>query len=208
MKNISNILNVVLLVAVAGLYYLHFTNTNNDQVEQVSEAGLVENPSIVYVNSDSIVANYQYIKDKQTELEERSKKLDAEFKNRAQGLQTEINNYQRNANSMTIGQARAVEEDLMKKQQNLKMYEQGLAQELLGEEAKINKELFEKVSSLVKAYGEQKGVHLVVKFDNSSDVLYANKGMDITNEVITQLNEEYKNPETIDSVNADSTSAQ
>ena len=208
MKNISNILNVVLLVAVAGLYYLHFTSNSSDQAEQVSEAGLVENPSIVYVNSDSIVANYQYIKDKQTELEERSKKLDAEFKNRAQGLQTEINNYQRNANSMTIGQARAVEEDLMKKQQNLKMYEQGLAQELLGEEAKINKELFDKVSSLVKAYGEQKGVHLVVKFDNSSDVLYANKGMDITNEVITQLNEEYLNPETNDSVKADSTSAQ
>lgn len=208
MKNISIVLNVVLLVAVAVLYYLHFTDGKTEQSEQVTEAGLVENPSIVYVSSDSIVANYDYIKDKQAELEEKSKKLDAEYKNRAQGLQTEINNYQRNATNMTIGQARAVEEDLVKKQQNLKLYEQSLAQELMGEQAKINKELFEKVSSFVKEYGEQKGVQLVMKFDQGSDVLYANKGMDITNEVLAKLNEEYNNSDAENTVEADSVSAE
>ena len=149
MKNISTVLNVVLLVAVAGLYYLHITGNNDKQQNDVTEAGLVENPSIVYVNSDSIVANYQYIKDKQGELEAKSTKLDAEYKNRAQGLQNEINNYQRNANNMTIGQARAVEEDLVKKQQNLQLYEQSLTQEMMGEQSKINKELYDKVSSFV-----------------------------------------------------------
>jgi outer membrane protein len=96
---------------------------------------------------------------------------------------------------MTIGQARAVEEDLMKKQQNLKLYEQSLGQELAIEEGKINQELYNKVSTFLKQYGEANELHMVVKYNPGSDVLYANGGMDITDAVVAGLNAEYNNME-------------
>ena len=119
MKNISGVLNIVLLVAVSGLYYMQFSGSSSDKVEGTKKEGMiVENPAFVYINSDSLLVNYDYIKDQQEVLKEKSEKLNAEYKNRAQGLQIEFNNYQQNSSNMTIGQARAVEEDLLKKQQN------------------------------------------------------------------------------------------
>ena len=194
MKNLSVVLNVVLFIAVAVLYYLHFSSNDMQNAKsEVSGNSEIVDSNIVFVNSDSIVANYDYIKDKQTELEKKSIKLDTEYKNRAQGLQTEFNNYQQNSANLTIGQARAVEEDLMKKQQNLKLYEQSLMQELAGEEAKISQELYDQVSRVVASYGKNNNVQMVVKFNQGSDVLFANEGLDITNEVIQLLNEDYKN---------------
>lgn len=194
MKNISGILNVVLLVAVAGLYYLHFTNSGAKEQETVVKEGvMIENPTIVYINSDSLLTNYQYIKDQQETLREKSEKLNNEYKNRVQGLRTEFNNYQQNGNNMTIGQAKAIEEDLMKKEQNLKLYEQSLAQQLMNEENKINQELYDKVSTYLKKYSEDNELHMVVKYNPGSDVLYATASMDITDVVLEGLNAEYSN---------------
>jgi len=191
-KNLSVVLNIVLLVAVAILYVLHFSSSSTEKnTDQNAEINKIENSNIVYINSDSVVANYEYLKDKQVELEKKGKKLDAEYKNRVQGLQTEINNYQQNAANLTMGQARAVEEDLMKKQQNLKLYEQSLMQELSNDEALISQELYNKVSEVVAEYGKENGIHVVLKYNQGSDVLYANEGMDITAKVIEMLNTRY-----------------
>lgn len=195
MKNISVILNVVLLVAVAGLYYLQFSNVAPEEQTTSKDAMTVDNPSIVYINSDSLLVNYDFIKDQQQILREKSEKLNAEYANRAQGLQTEFSNYQKNGSNMTIGQARAVEEDLVKKQQNLKLYEQSLGQQLANEESKFNQELYNKVSSFLKQYGEDHKFHMVVKYNPGSDVLYANNGMDITKAVLEGLNAEYSSQE-------------
>ena len=69
-------------------------------------------------------------------MEAKTKKIEQEYRNRAQGLQNEITAYQRNVTNMTLGQVKAVEEDLGKKQQNLQMYQQSLSQQLMEEEAK------------------------------------------------------------------------
>ena len=193
MKNVSIVLNVILLVAVSILYYLHFSKGESEQSLSSGETVKIEDAMLVYVNSDSIVANFDFIKDKQKELEAKGKKLDAEYKNRAQGLQTELNNYQQNASSLTIGQARAVEEDLMKKQQNLRIYEQSLMQELANDEARIAQELYSYVSKAVADYGQENNIQVVVKYNQGSDILYANAGMDITNAIIDRLNSNYEN---------------
>ena len=67
---------------------------------------------------------YEYLKVHKVKLEEKTKKMDQDYRNRAMGLQNEIAAYQRNVSNMTLGQVKAVEEDLGKKQQNLQMYQQ------------------------------------------------------------------------------------
>ena len=151
--------------------------------------------SIVYINADSVLANYDYFKDAQSTLEERGMKLEAEYKNRAQGLQYEVNDQQRTVGNLTIAQAKALEENLVKKQQNLRLYQESLAQDLLKEETKVNQELYEKVTAYLKEYSADNNIDLVVKYNQGSDVLFANDGLDITQVVISGLNEAYANPE-------------
>ncbi len=190
MKNISLILNIVLLVAVAVLYYLHFSGSKPASVS--SESGIPSDIRIAYVNSDSLAIHYDYLKETRNVMEAKTKRMDQDFQKRAQGLQNEFAAYQRNVNNMTLGQVKATEEDLAKKQQNLQLYQQRLNQEVLQDEARINKELYDKVTGYLRKFGEEKGIQYILKFDNSSDVLHASNALDITADVIKGLNEEYK----------------
>jgi outer membrane protein len=191
MKNLSLILNAVLLVAVAVLYYLHFASPKQSSYSGGDVA--VGDLKIAYINADSVLKNYDYFKISREKLESKGKKLDQDLRNRAQSLQNDYASYQRNLGSMTIGQAKAVEEDLTKKQQNLRMYQESLSQELMGEEGKMTQELYSKVTDYLKKYGKENGIQLVLKYDPSSDLLYAGDSLDISKNVIKGLNESYKN---------------
>src|SRR6478752_6169849 len=129
MKNLSLILSTVLLVAVAVLFYLHFSSNGSKSTS--STGAPVGELSIAFINSDSVLKNYDFLKDNRVVLEAKTQKMDADYRNRAQSLQGEINSYQRNQSNLTIGQARALEEDLAKKQQNLQLYQQSLSQQLM-----------------------------------------------------------------------------
>ncbi|MGF1635964.1 MAG: OmpH family outer membrane protein [Cyclobacteriaceae bacterium] len=195
MKNLSLILNGILAVAVIVLYILHFSGKESGQAvaQDGGQASLfsAEGLTIAYVNSDSLLQNYDFFKEMAKKMEARQEKLNKEYQNRAIGLQGEIENFQRSANNMTMTQAKAVEEDLRRKQQNLMAYQEGLAQELMAEEGKINAELYEKVSSYLSDYGKNKGLQLVLTYQKGSGVLYANDSMNITNDVIKGLNDQY-----------------
>lgn len=191
MKNLSLILNAVLLVAVAVLFYLHFAGTKS----QSSSAGAVDlkDLKIAYIHSDSVLKYYDYFNDTKDKLEAKGKRLDLELQGRAQTLQGEFETYQRNAGSLTPNQARAVEEDLTKKRQNLQMYQESLSQEMALEQEKVTKDLYDRVTSFLTTYGNENGLQVVLKYNASSDVLYANQGLDLSKVVVSGLNELYKN---------------
>lgn len=191
------ILNVVLLIAVGVLYVLHFSKSdtiNDENIQSVAPAGIAGTPQIAYVNSDSLLSNYEFFKDKAQELEEKRAKFEAEFNNRARGLQNEVSNLQANAQNMTMAQAQAAQENLMKKEQNLMQYQQNLQQQLLRDETVVNNELYEKVSGYLRDYGKKNNFQLVLTYTKGSGVLYANDSLNITDQVITGLNEAYKKP--------------
>jgi outer membrane protein len=190
MKNLSLLLNAVLLVAVGVLYYLHFSG--GPRSTPSGTTAIPGDTKIAYINSDSVLKNYAYFKVTRERLESKGKKLDADLRNRAQGLQNEYEAYQRNVSNLTIGQAKSLEEDLQKKQQNLQLYQQSLTQEMSGEEQKITQDLYTRVTDFLKKYGNEKGLQVVLKFDTSSDLLFGGEHLDITKEVTAGLNEAYQ----------------
>lgn len=212
MKNLSLILNGILAVAVIYLYVLHFSGDQPAQAEETSAvastgAGM---PKIAYVNSDTLLEYYDFFQDKRAELESKAQNLQADYETRAKGLQSEITTFQRNAGSMTMNQARAVEEDLVKKQQNLAQYQQNLSSELMQEEAKVNEELYEKVAEYLEEYGEEENFKVVLTYTKNSGVLYADDSLDITRVVVDKLNERYNQANAVktnsESAPADTTS--
>ncbi len=207
MKNLSLILNVVLLVAVVILYVLHFSGPGKVESRSSGSDTSAADLKVAYINSDSVLKYYDYLKVNRDQLEAKTKKMDQDLRNRTVGLQNEITAYQRNVSGMTLGQARAAEEDLGKKQQNLQMYQQSLQQQLMQEEAKLNKELYDRITGFLKEYGQEKGLQVVLKFDPTSDVLYGGESLDITQDVIKGLNESYQSEKQGPGAKADSTTA-
>jgi|JI7StandDraft_1071085.scaffolds.fasta_scaffold42294_2 outer membrane protein len=207
MKNLSLALNAVLLIAVGVLYYLHFSPKSSS-----SSSSEITRPSdfqIAYINSDSVLKHYEFVKVNMGKLETKGKKLDQDLQNRAQALQNDITAYQQNYGNMTIGQAKAVEEDLGKKRQNLELYQRGLEQEIMNEQSVMTEELYKKITAYLKDYAEERQLQVVLKYNPGSDLLYGGANIDITNDVISGLNEIYKKDQSAPNAKskADSTAA-
>ena len=193
MKNLSIGLNVALLIAVAVLYYLHFASPSSKTNSAGNNGVLLQDAKIAFINADSVLKYYSFLEVNKKALEAKGSKLEQDFRDRAQSLQNDVNQYQRTVNNMTFGQAKAAEEDLAKKQQNLQMYQQRLQQELAIEEGKLNRELYERITKFLKGYASQNNLQVVLKYDPTSDVLFGGETLDITQAVIDGLNTEYKN---------------
>ncbi len=209
MKNLSIVLNVICLAAIAVLFGMNYSSGDEElpKEETTTEETAQGIPAMAYVNSDSLLANYDFFKDMQEKMKGMTEKLDKELQSRAAGIQRELSDYQKNASSLTMGQARALEENLMKKRQNLQLRQESATQQLLTEEAAINKELYEKVAVYVKEYSTENNIQMVVKFNPGSDVVYAANAMDITDEIVAGLNKAYQeelNPQNSE-VESDST---
>lgn len=194
MKNLLVVLNVILIVAVAYLFIDKFSGSEQSAestpTEQQDEK-IYQNVAIAYVHSDSLLAKYDFMKEIESELGELSQKYEKEYQNRAQGLQNEISDFQRTAQNLTVAQGKALEENLMKKQQNLRIYQEDLSIKLRQKEVELNNELYKSISDYLKEYGDENNLQLVLTYSRGSDVLYANEGLEITNEVIEGLNKAY-----------------
>ncbi len=211
-NNLSLILNIILFVAVAVLYYDEFVEDlfeEEDEDEQVEEtdAGRAAEAAIAYVNTDSLLANYKYFEKVSKELEKKRNKLQREYTRRAEALQKQFEDYQRTMGNMTIGQARAVEEDLTRKRENLLKYQESVTQDLMRREAEITQELYQKVADFLKEYGKQQGLQIVLSYSPGSGVLFADEALDITDAVIAGLNEDFEQAEN-PATKADSTAAE
>ncbi|MEM7550514.1 MAG: OmpH family outer membrane protein [Bacteroidota bacterium] len=196
MKNLSLIINVVLLVAVGFLYVKQFSGPGSPESQDGEEITASDSLKTIdydlaYINSDSLVKNYQYFADKQKELQGKQTKLESEYINRAEGLQSQISDFQQTAGTMTINQARAIEEDLVKKQQNLLKYQDNIRAQLIQEENKINQEIYGEIDEFLKVYGKENDLKMVMTYVYGGTILYADGALDVTQDVISKLNERY-----------------
>jgi outer membrane protein len=194
-KYFSIILNLILLAAVIVLFVLHFSGKKSEAGNpgvQVADSTLPEKVVIVYINEDSLLENYGYFKELASNLEEKRKSLESDYTSKAQGLQTEINNFQRNAGNMTMSQAQAVQEDLRRKQQNLMRYQETLTQDMMKEESEVNRKLYDRVSDYLKDYAKKNGYTVILNYKPGSVLLYGHETMDVTKEVVRGLNQAFE----------------
>ncbi len=198
MKNLSLILNAVLLVAVAVLYFLHFSDrkapaTSVATADTAAAAGSNRKTTqYAYVNVDSLLNNYDYFKATRTQLDDRRKKLETEIAGRTRSLENEVVAAQRKANTMTLEQAQFTEQSLRRKEQELVRYQNDAARQLAEEEQKKNEELINNISLYLKKHTEDKPYKIVFGYSKGGGILYATDSLDITQEVLKGLNQDYQ----------------
>jgi outer membrane protein len=192
MKNASLILNVVLLVAVVILYVLHFSAGTPSGSNSGGANATPSDLKIAYVNQDTVLKYYEFVKVNGDKLQAKAKSFEDQLTARQSSLQREVQAYQAGASNLTIGQARAVEEDLQKKGQNLQLYQQSLSQQMMEEQAKINEELYGKITDYLKTYCKERGIAVIMKYDRESDLLFGGDSLDVSKDIIKGLNEAWK----------------
>ena len=195
MKNLSIGLNVLLLIAVIVLYILHFSGNSKSTSNQGGTVTVNADAKIVYINMDTLLNNYTQSRElneaflkkleaNRTELNIKVKNFDreaAEFRNKAE-----------NGGFMTRERAEQAQMDLMIKQQNLQKLQQEMTENAQREQMEINRKLYDAITNFLTEYNKAKGFQLILSTTLGGNVLFAQEGFDITNDVVNQLNEQYK----------------
>jgi len=149
--------------------------------------------SIVFVNSDSLVNNYEYYKAVKLKLQDLSQRAQAEIAAKGQAFQKEVATYQKTASSLTPMQKATTEKRLAKKQQDLEALNQATGQQLQNQSAEENLKLYDHIADYLKTYTKTKGYKIVLTYSKTNpSMLYGDESLDVTKEVVAGLNDEYK----------------
>ncbi|MHA6249287.1 OmpH/Skp family outer membrane protein [Pontibacter sp. CAU 1760] len=161
----------------------------NGATATTAEAGT---PDIVYVNSDSLLANYEYFNDVRTRLQTKGQKAEQDLRSQAESFQKEVERYQSSAQGMSAQQRASTEQRLQQKQQQLQALQQNKGSELAGEESEEMKKIYDRVEEYLQKLSQEKGYKMVLTYSRgNSAILYSDSSRDITTEVVEALNEAY-----------------
>lgn len=197
MKNISLIVNAILGVAVIILFVLVLGNNKKSSTPGVqfgSDSTQTVKLPIAYVNVDSLLLNYQFAKESNETLlkQQEDSRLDLNVK--ARQLQGEMAEFQRKLeNNAFLSRERAEQEQnrLMRKEQDLQQLNATLSQELMEVQQRISEELRDTINAFLNEYNIDKKYEMIISNTANDNILLANEGYDITDEVIAILNERF-----------------
>jgi len=147
--------------------------------------------SVAFVYTDSVINKYEYFKTKSGELTEKGKKFEGDLQGRARGFEQEVQTFQQTGGNMTPNQARAKQEELAKKEQNLMTYRDNLMQELSADEAALYSDVYDHVQKYLKTYAQDNNIDVILSYTRGGAVWYANDAIDLTETIIEGLNKEY-----------------
>ncbi len=170
-------------------------NNNKEQPKAGASAPVAANQNaekIVFVNSDSLVNNYDYFKEIKGKLEDKSKKAQQDLSSKGSAFQREVAEYQQKAKDMSADERASTEQRLARKQQELAAFNQNASSALANESSAENEKLYDKVAEYLKTYAKQKGYKMVLTYSKSNpSLLFADESLDVTQDVVKGLNEAY-----------------
>jgi outer membrane protein len=212
----STIINLILIIAVAILFYLQLSTSNdspktneisssNDTIvsnsaneylvppinKKISEQDFT-NLKIAFVNSDTVSTHYLFAKDVQKSLLKKQSSAKNQVKNKYNEYQRMVDDYQQSAKIMGQSEAEEKAQKIGLLENEIMQLEQSLNQKLSNDELQLTTDYVTQTNVYMQKIGEQLGYDYVLSYRLGGEMLYANPNLDITNEVIIMLNNEYK----------------
>lgn len=168
-------------------------NNGGNGSEQKAVAPQSSELKIAYVDIEELDSTYNFCKDFKAEFEKKSKNADNTLNQKGQALQNQAAQFQQNlqANKYTQQQAQALNASLQKQQLDLQQLQQRLATELQTESEKYSKALRDSVQHFLAEYNKDKKYSIILS-KAGDNVLYSDKSLNITKEVVAGLNKAYK----------------
>lgn len=188
-------LNLVTLVGIIILFILHFTGPGSNGS---SASGAVDRANkgsikVAFVNNDSIMVNYELVKKMRADLEAKGRRLEGEVASKQQAFEKDAAYFQEQVKKKAISDQSAQEiyGQLQQNQQGIYQLRDRYAAELQQSEMDMNVALIDSVMNFLKRYNEKTKFDYILGFTKGGNILFANDTLDVTRDVIKELNAAY-----------------
>ncbi|MDN6311191.1 MAG: OmpH family outer membrane protein [Flavobacteriaceae bacterium] len=143
-----------------------------------------------YVDNSRLVQEYHKMETTEAKFEKKNEALSDELDAVAQEFQKEVQEFQEKASAMNKADLDKKQNELMQKQQMLQQQQQEKSSELRKESDDAINAIIDDVKEYVSNYGKDEGYTYIFGSNESANIMYAEEGLDITDEVLKSLNAE------------------
>ncbi|MBO4764864.1 MAG: OmpH family outer membrane protein [Bacteroidales bacterium] len=183
-----------LLVSIAALL-VTLLSGNKKPVEtepvpgQTAVAG-----DIVYIQIDSLLINYDMYNDLMSAFQSKYQASQEELQKKSRALENDAKAFENQINKGLLTRSAAEEQQqrLLRRQENLQNEANNKQLELEEEQYVLNNQVYDAIKTYLEKYNQEHEFALILTSSAATNVVMeGNKGLDITNEVVRGLNEEY-----------------
>ena len=189
-------LKVILSVAIAAIICAcNATGNTTTQTAGTTEAGATAaQGSIVYIQLDSLINQYDMFNDLRSELENKAQAIQDDLTKKGRSFESAAKDFQTKIEKglLTRSQAEEQQQRLAERQQNLQNLSQQKQYELAEEEAVMSRRVMDAVQTFLNKYNQEKGYAMIITTSAATNtVIVGNPALDITQDVLAGLNNEY-----------------
>ena len=198
MKNVPLILSIIaVVIAVAGgiLTVVQGPKSEKNPSANPSDSTYVAKATsgIVYIDLDRIVQEYDMASDLGAVVETRVKNIQDEVNRRGKQLENEMIEFQNKLNKglITRSVAEVQGQELQQKQAQFNEYATQKNNEVIEEQTVMMNQIADAIQTFMDKYNEEKKYTMILTNQSGVPVISADPSLDITDDVIARLNEEY-----------------
>ena len=196
MKNTSLILSVISLVAVVVFGVLTLTGRKAANAETAAGEAVVAEAgkgAIVYIDLDRILMDYDMANDLRSVVETKVQNIQAEVNRRGKKLENDVKSFQEKIDKglMTRSVAEAQGQKLQQQELEFNNYAAQKQQEIQEEQVVMMNQLGDAIQTFLDKYNAEKQYAMIITNSGGAPVITADASLDITDDVLAGLNEEY-----------------
>ena len=196
MKNTSLILSIVSIVAVVVFGVLTLVGNGSSKSDAVAEGQAVEaavKGDIVYIDLDRILMEYDMANDLRSVVETKIQNIQAEVNRRGTKLESEVKSFQEKLDKglMTRSVAEVQSQKLQQQEIDFNNYAAQKQQEINEEQVVMMNQLGDAIQTFLTKFNEEKQFAMIITNSGGAPVIVADPALDVTDDVLAGLNEEY-----------------
>ncbi len=148
---------------------------------------------IAYVNTTTLLSEYQGTLDALQDIQEQRKKLKKDIDSADANLKMDIQRFQKLEKS-NPRQAHMMYELIQTRQKQSAAMRRDYNQQLADEENRISAGVLNQINAFVQDYAKRHGYKMIFGATDEGSIMYGDEDLDITKEVLAELNTSYHGP--------------
>jgi outer membrane protein len=202
MKHLNTILITILFLAVGVIYYLHFTAIDNKSHRpEMANFGTSKTGSVAYVNIDTLMSKFEMYKDIQAGLSRKQQNMESNFATKYKSFENNVNEAQKRLSDplavITSIQKEQIDQQLSKQKMDLEKLQNDYMTQLQQEGVSANRKIIEYIMEYLKEYTKGKGIQYILSYGFGGNILFSDRELEITSEVLIGLNDRYRKEKTL-----------
>ena len=196
MKNTSLILSVISLIAVV-VFGILFLTKDGKKAEAPAEGEATEAAAckgdIVYIDLDRVLMEYDMANDLRSVVETKVQNIQAEVNRKGKKLENDVKTFQEKIDKglMTRSVAEVQGQKLQQQEAEFNNYAAQKQAEIQEEQVVMMNQLGDAIKTFLDKYNEEKQYAMILTNSGGAPVITADATLDITDDVLAGLNEEY-----------------